>query len=91
LAKRASRIGMRANVGQAKTDLSKLLARVEAGEEIEIARDGMPVARLVRIEEPVGPGARFLAARGSLSGRIVVGEDFEFTERELDEMLGESI
>ena len=35
---------MRVNVGRAKTDLSKLLARVEAGEEIEIARDWTPVA-----------------------------------------------
>lgn len=38
---------MRVNVGQAKTDLSKLLVRVEAGEDVEIARDGVPVARLV--------------------------------------------
>jgi prevent-host-death family protein len=81
---------MRVNVGRAKTDLSKLLARVEAGEEVEIARDGVPVARLVRIDEPAGPGARFLAARGSLSGRISIGDDFEFTEQELDDLLGES-
>jgi prevent-host-death family protein len=40
---------MRVNVEQARTELSKLLARVEAGEEIEIARDGDPIARLVRI------------------------------------------
>lgn len=78
---------MRVNVGQAKTDLSKLLARVEQGEEIEIARDGVPVARLSRIEQPVRPGERFLAAQGSLSGKIVLGRDFEFTEEELDEML----
>ena len=83
-------MSVRINVGQAKTDLSKLLARVEAGEEVEIARDGVPVARLVRIEESFGPGARFLAARGSLAGRIVLGDDFEFTEQELDDMLGES-
>ncbi len=35
---------MLVNVGQAKIDLSKLLARVEAGEDVEIARDGVPVA-----------------------------------------------
>ena len=35
------------NVHQAKTQLSRLLARVEAGEEIVIARRGNPVARLV--------------------------------------------
>ena len=78
---------MQVNVGQAKTDLSKLLARVEAGEEVEIARDGVPVARLVRIAPPRGPGARFLAARGSLAGRITVGQDFELTEAEIDELL----
>lgn len=35
------------NVYEAKTQLSKLLERVEAGEEIVIARHGRPVARLV--------------------------------------------
>lgn len=80
---------MRVNVGQAKTDLSKLLARVEAGEEIEIARDGDPVARLVRIEPPSGPGARFLAAGGSLAGQISIAEDFELANDELDEILDE--
>jgi len=81
---------MRVNVGQAKTDLSKLLLRVEAGEDIEIARDGVPVARLVRIILPTGPGARFLQARGSLKGQISIGPDFELTESELDEMLSDS-
>ncbi len=40
------------NVQQAKTHLSDLLARVEQGEEIVIARAGAPVARLVAIGEP---------------------------------------
>jgi prevent-host-death family protein len=35
------------NVSQAKTQLSRLLARVEAGEEVVIAGRGQPVARLV--------------------------------------------
>jgi prevent-host-death family protein len=77
---------MRVNVGQAKTDLSKLLARVEAGEEVEIARDGVPVARLVRIE-PSTPASRFLAAYGSLGGSITIGEDFELSDAEIDAML----
>lgn len=77
------------NVGQAKTHLSKLLAQVEAGEAVEIARDGVPVARLVRIELPSTAGSRFLAARGSLAGRIALGDDFEFTDAELDDMLDE--
>ncbi len=78
------------NVGQAKTDLSKLLARVEAGEIVEIGRDGVPVARLVQIELPSSPGKRFLAARGSIAGRISLAGDFELTEAELDDMLNGS-
>jgi prevent-host-death family protein len=78
---------MKVNVGEAKTQLSKLLARVEAGEEIEIARDGQPVARLVPIESTPGPGKLFLAAEGVLAGRIIIREDFEFTESELEEIL----
>jgi antitoxin (DNA-binding transcriptional repressor) of toxin-antitoxin stability system len=37
-------------VGEAKTHLSDLLARVEAGEEILIARGDEPIAKLTRIE-----------------------------------------
>lgn len=39
------------NVHEAKTQLSKLLARVAAGEEIVIARAGKPVARLVPVAQ----------------------------------------
>ena len=38
-------------VGEAKTHLSELLARVEAGEEFVIARGSEPVARLVPLDE----------------------------------------
>ena len=37
------------NVHQAKTHLSRLLKRVEAGEEVILARAGKPVAKLVPI------------------------------------------
>ena len=40
------------NVHEAKTQLSKLLERIEAGEEIIIARAGKPVARLTPVEPP---------------------------------------
>ena len=39
------------NVHEAKTHLSRLLARVEAGEEITLARGGRPIARIVPIPE----------------------------------------
>lgn len=80
---------MRVNVGQAKTDLSRLLARAEAGEEIEIARNGVPVARLTPIERRERPGERFMAMKGALAGQVFLSEDFEFTDVELDEMLEE--
>ena len=38
------------NVHEAKTHLSRLLERVEKGEEIIIARAGRPVARLFPVE-----------------------------------------
>ena len=55
------------NVHQAKTHLSKLLERVEGGEEVVIARAGRPVARLVPYARP---GKRVLgldAGKGSIS------------------------
>lgn len=39
-------------IHEAKTNLSKLIARAEAGEEIVIARDAAPVAKLIAIEPP---------------------------------------
>jgi len=41
------------NMHEAKTQFSKLIARVQAGEEIIIARDGTPVARLVGLRQLV--------------------------------------
>jgi len=43
------------NIYEAKTQLSKLLKRVRAGQEIVIADAGTPVAKLVPIETPPGP------------------------------------
>jgi len=62
------------NVHEAKTHLSRLLARVEAGEEVVIARAGKPVARLVPIEQ--------LAPRrsGLLAGKIWYADDWDSDE-----------
>jgi prevent-host-death family protein len=40
------------NVHEAKTDLSRLLAAVEAGDEVVIARRGKPIAKLVKYQRP---------------------------------------
>ena len=58
------------NVHEAKTRLSRLLAQVEAGEEVVIARRGEPVARLVSCK-PRGK-RRF----GAMKGQIVVDDSF---------------
>ena len=42
------------NVHEAKSQLSMLLARMEAGEEVVIARNGVPVARLAPVPAEVG-------------------------------------
>lgn len=41
------------NIHEAKTQLSKLISRVIAGEEIIISKKGEPVARLVKIEKTI--------------------------------------
>jgi prevent-host-death family protein len=60
------------NVHQAKTQLSKLLRRVAAGEEISIANRGVPVARLV----PVSTGKRDRAV-GAYGDTIKIADDFD--------------
>ncbi len=58
------------NVHEAKTQLSRLLAQVEAGEDVVIARRGEPVARLVACR-PVGNREPDV-----LKGRIVIPDSF---------------
>jgi prevent-host-death family protein len=60
------------NIHEAKTQFSKLIARVEAGEDIVIARDGTPVARLVAIRPSVAK-----RAAGRDRGAFSVPEDFD--------------
>ena len=58
------------NIHQAKTQLSRLIERVCAGEEIIIARGGKPVARLAPLEQ------RRPRRLGLLKGKIWVAKDF---------------
>jgi prevent-host-death family protein len=67
----ASQRGRRVNVHEAKTHFSKLLDRVQAGEEIVIAKAGHPVARLVPFARP---GTRAL---GLDAGRGHIAADFD--------------
>lgn len=60
------------NVHEAKTHLSRLLDQVAAGDEVIIAKAGVPVARLVPIvvlldQRPLG----------TEQGRVFIAEDFD--------------
>jgi prevent-host-death family protein len=63
------------NIHDAKTHLSRLLARVEAGEEIVLARGGRPVARLVPVSARTQP-----RKLGVLAGKLWIAPDFDSTE-----------
>jgi prevent-host-death family protein len=59
------------NVHEAKTHLSRLLAEVERGDEVTIARAGRPIARLV----PAQPPAK--RELGLERGQIWISPDFD--------------
>jgi prevent-host-death family protein len=59
------------NIHEAKTQLSKLIDQASQGEEVVIAKAGVPVARLTAIQ-PTRSGRRF----GALAGRARLDERF---------------
>ncbi|MBF2001740.1 MAG: type II toxin-antitoxin system Phd/YefM family antitoxin [Synechococcales cyanobacterium C42_A2020_086] len=61
------------NIHQAKTNLSRLLSRVERGEEIIISNRGIPVAKLV----PFHPSSNRRASLGLDRGRFTIPDDFD--------------
>jgi prevent-host-death family protein len=60
------------NLYEAKTNLSQLVDRAAAGEEIVIAKNGVPHARLM-------PLARHATPRqpGGWEGRVTISDDFD--------------
>lgn len=60
------------NVHEAKTHLSALLARVEAGEEIVIGKAGRPIAKLIPYDASLGR-----RVPGAWAGRVRIHEDFD--------------
>jgi prevent-host-death family protein len=60
------------NIHDAKTHLSRLLERVEAGEEVVISRAGRPIARLVAYRALVKP-----RRPGAWRGRVQIAPDFD--------------
>jgi prevent-host-death family protein len=66
------------NMHEAKTHLSRLVERVEAGEEILISRAGRPVARLVPLQTRTSP-----RQPGLWRGRVQLAPDFDATDEQL--------
>lgn len=66
------------NIHDAKTHLSRLIERVEAGEEIVIARAGRPVARLVPLRDDRAP-----RTPGGWEGQVWIAPDFDELPAEL--------
>ncbi|MEV0132912.1 type II toxin-antitoxin system prevent-host-death family antitoxin [Dactylosporangium sp. NPDC050688] len=60
------------NIHDAKTNLSRIIERVEHGEEIIISRAGTPVAKVI----PLHPRIK-RTGRGSLAGQLVAAEDWD--------------
>jgi prevent-host-death family protein len=70
------------NIHEAKTHFSKLIARVNAGEEIVIAKAGHPVARL----SPIVPATARKRVPGRDKGKIWMAKDFDvLSKRDLDD------
>ena len=68
------------NIHEAKTHLSRLVERVEAGEEITLARAGRPVARLVPYRARQAP-----RRLGIWKGRVSILPDFDAPLPEIEE------
>jgi prevent-host-death family protein len=68
------------NIHDAKTNLSRIIDRVEHGEEVIISRAGTPVAKVVPLTRQVSR-----TGRGSLDGKLLLTEDWD--SREVNEAI----
>ena len=73
---------MEVNMHHAKTNLSKLIAAAESGEEVVIARAGKPAVKLVVVTEPVRKPRKLM--RGAGIGKIWVSPDWDSDETNLE-------
>jgi prevent-host-death family protein len=71
------------NVHEAKSQLSRLLQEMENGEEIVIARNGTPVARLVPHVEERKP-----REPGSAKGKVWMSPDFDARDEQIERDFG---
>lgn len=76
------------NMHEAKTHLSKLVERVEGGEEIVISRAGKPAAKLVPVAQRKKLGKRKLGGWESIE--VPTGEEWQEFKKELAKDFEES-
>jgi prevent-host-death family protein len=74
------------NISEAKAQLSALIEKVLAGEEVIIGKAGKPVARLVRYEHN-----KATRRPGALKGKIKIADDFDELPEEIAEAFGMTI
>jgi prevent-host-death family protein len=72
---------MQVNMHEAKTQLSKLVERAAAGEEVVIAKAGVPRVRLVPVEPK-----RKSREPGLLKGQIWISPDFDERDEEIERL-----
>jgi antitoxin (DNA-binding transcriptional repressor) of toxin-antitoxin stability system len=72
------------SIGEAKTQLSKLIAEVERGVDVELRRGKTPVARIV----PASAASTARRKPGALKGQIVIGDDFDVLPDDVARALG---
>jgi prevent-host-death family protein len=71
------------NISEAKAQLSALIEKVLAGQEVIIGKAGKPVAKLVPYERSQVP-----RRPGALRGKIKIGEDFDDLPQDMAKAFG---
>jgi antitoxin (DNA-binding transcriptional repressor) of toxin-antitoxin stability system len=72
------------SIGEAKTNLSKLVALAEKGERVELRRGKQPVVQLI----PIAERGSTQRKPGALAGRISMAEDFDSWPEDVARSLG---
>lgn len=72
------------NIHEAKTNLSKLIAKTQKGEEVIIGKAGKPVAKLVEYKKK-SVKRKF----GALKGKIWVSDDFDDEDPQINKLFYE--
>jgi prevent-host-death family protein len=71
------------NISQAKAELSALIAEVQKGGEVILAKAGKPVAKIVAYHGPARP-----RTPGSLKGKIRIEADFDVLPEDIAKSFG---